>query len=94
MEHQITATIGHMAKSQHELAKILEANRHVAVRLSHVVYAIPDHSFRGLNEISNYSMEVIKNVTSYLNGIADLEEAVAENLTFVMKNLKEGDQEE
>jgi methyl-accepting chemotaxis protein len=89
VEQKVTAIIEHMAKSHQEMANILEAKRHVAVTMSHVITAIPDThmSFSGLDSMTEYSMGITENITSYLNSLADLEEAIAENLGYVMKEL-------
>lgn len=95
MEHQVTSIIGHIAESHVEMAKILEVNRDIVVHMVEMISAIPDNqSFDGLETVSKNSMLITGSITSYLNGIADLEEAIAENLSHVMKELIGTDEEE
>ncbi|OXM83489.1 nucleoside-diphosphate sugar epimerase [Paenibacillus rigui] len=90
MHRQVTKIIEHMAASQQEMAKILEAKRHIAVRMSQLFQAIPERnpSFGDIDELTESSMAVTKNVAAYLSSLADLEDALADNLTIVMKEVE------
>jgi methyl-accepting chemotaxis protein len=96
LQNRITANIKHMAKSQHELARILEAKRHVIMHMASMVEQIPDQnpSFGEVEGLMEQSLGVTKGVTSYLNSLADLADAIADNLTHVMKEMKEMPSEE
>lgn len=88
MDQHVSNIIHYMAMSHVEMAQIIEQKRHVAVHMSQLVQQISDHpSFNTVEEINKNSIMVIESVTSYLNSIADLEEAIAENLTHVMKEM-------
>lgn len=89
MEEQVTAIIVHMTKSHHELAKIIEAKRQVTARVAQIIQAMPDQklNFKDYKEVADYSLNITKNITSFLNGLADLEEALADNLSHVMEEL-------
>ncbi|HEY0828143.1 MAG TPA: nucleoside-diphosphate sugar epimerase [Bacilli bacterium] len=89
MEQQVTSTIKHMANSHQEMARILEAKRDMVVHLANLITQLPDMeiSFKGLEEVSKNSMLITENITSYLIGLAEFEEAIAENLSHVMKEL-------
>lgn len=89
-------TIEHMSKSHKELARLLEAERDIVVHLSNIVTSIPDKhiSFAETDAVLKNCTEVTANVVSYLNSIGGLEEAIAENLTYVMKEIHGGDDHE
>lgn len=89
MDQKVTEIIEHIAKSHQEMAKILEAKRHVAVTMSQVIAAIPDinMSFSGLEDTTAYSLGVTENIVDYLNSLAEFEKAIAENLSYVMKEM-------
>lgn len=94
MEQRITDIIGKMSRNYHELAKIIRAERQVAVHLAQLIDKIPDHpGFQNPLAITSHSSEVAENITSYLNNLADLEEAIAENLTLIIAELKEQEEE-
>ncbi len=96
MEQQITSMIHYMAKSQEEMARIIEAKRHVAVRMAHLVCHIPDEhpDFAGVDGLSEHSLDVTKSITAYLNSLADLEEAITEQMSLVMKEMGDKESEE
>lgn len=89
MDQHVTSTIEHMANSHQEMARILEAKRDMVVHLANLITEIPDVdiSFRGLDEVSKNSLLITENITSYLVSLAEFEEAIAENLSHVMKEL-------
>lgn len=95
MEQKITDIIVHMAHSHQQMARMIDAERQVAVRMAQIVHGIPDAgpAFAGMSGVLENSGRVNKSVISYLNAIADLEEAMAENLGYVMKELKTHDEE-
>jgi hypothetical protein len=95
VEQKITEIILHMAHSHQQMARVIDADRQVAVRMAQIVHAIPDAepAFEGAPGILENSGRINKSVISYLNAIADLQEAMAENLGVVMKQLK-GHEEE
>jgi hypothetical protein len=88
MEQHVTNAIHYMSRSQVEMAKVLEEQRHVAVHMCQVIQKIPNRpSFNTLEGICKNSIAVKENIAAYLNSLADLEEAIAENLGHVMKEL-------
>lgn len=95
MEQKITDIITHMGHSHQQLARIIDAERHITVRLSQIVHALPDQepNFEGVEGLISNSSSVTKSLISYLNSIADLEEAMAENLTQVITELKGSEEE-
>lgn len=95
MEQKITDIIVHMAHSHQQMVRVLDAERQVAVRMAQIVQAIPDAgpAFEGTSGMMENTGRINKSVISYLNAIADLQEAMAENLGFVMKELKGHDEE-
>lgn len=88
MDQQVNTIVHYMANSHVEMAKVLEEQRHVAVHMAQVINFIADHPpFNTLEGICKHSIAVTENVAAYLNSIAELEEAIAENLTHVVKEL-------
>ncbi|MNC69068.1 hypothetical protein D3C75_1197250 [compost metagenome] len=84
-----------MSHSHTQMARVIQAERQVAVRMSQLLHAIPDDmpAFDGTEGVMENAGRVNKSVISYLNAIADLEEAMAENLGYVMKELRVSDEE-
>lgn len=95
MDHLVTTIIVHMAHSHQHLARILQAKKDVTVNMARVIDAIPDthHSFADVETIAEQSSGVTKSVCSYLNSLAALEEAIAENLDDVMKEFSQQEEE-
>lgn len=94
MEQRITGIISKMSRNYHELAKIIRSERHVAVHMAQLIDRIPDHpGFRNPDAIIAHSGDVAESITNYLNNLADLEEAIAENLTLIIAELKEQEEE-
>jgi hypothetical protein len=95
VQNKITKILQHMAHTHEQMARILDAERHVAVRMSQIVHDLPDADpdFGGFSELVESSGQVNKNIIAYLNALADLEEAMAEGVGRVIKEL-DGQEEE
>lgn len=95
MEQKITDMLIHLSHSHGQIARIIDAERHVAVRIAQIIHAIPDAepAFDGTDGLIENAGRINKSVIAYLNSIADLEEAMAENLGLVIKELKDQDEE-
>ncbi|GIP57308.1 nucleoside-diphosphate sugar epimerase [Paenibacillus sp. FSL W8-0186] len=95
MEQKITELIIHLSHSHAQIARILDAERQVAVRIAQIIHAIPDAepAFDGTDGLIESAGRINKSVVSYLNSIAELQEAMAENLELVVKELKDQDEE-
>jgi hypothetical protein len=96
MQKKITELMRHMSSSNEHLAKVLEEERHVTVRLSEIVQSLPNEhpSFGGGSGLLENTQAMGQNIIAYLNSIADLQETIAAQLTFVIRELKEADGEE
>jgi hypothetical protein len=96
MEEAITSMLQHMAKSHLKMANILGSKSSVGVRMAYLIDSIPNYNpgFEGLESMMTQSLEITKNVTAYLNSLADLEEAIASNLGLILKALNSLDGEE
>lgn len=94
MEHKVTEFISYLARSHQELARIIEAKKDVVVNLGRLICAIPDdHDASNQYEaVIQNSQNVTKSLSSYLNSLADLEEALADNLSHVFKELQGNDE--
>lgn len=95
MEQKITDIIMHIGHSHQQLARIIDAERHVTVRLSEILNALPDQglNFEGVEGLMDNSSSIHKSLVSYLNSMADLQDAMAENLSHVMSELHGSDDE-
>ncbi|MNN14896.1 hypothetical protein D3C81_1279780 [compost metagenome] len=95
MEDKITEIIVHLSHSHQQMARVIDAERHVSVRMAQIVHAIPDNepAFDGIPGMLENTGLVNKSVVSYLNAIADLEEAMAENLGLVVKEMRDQSEE-
>jgi hypothetical protein len=95
VQNKITKVLQHMAHTHEQMARILDAERHVAVRMSQIVHDLPDADpdFDGISGMIESSTQVNKNIIAYLNALADLEEAMAEGVGRVIKELNGQDEE-
>jgi len=92
----LTEIVTHLSHSHQQMARILSAKRQVSVRMAQLIDALPNEHphLGGLNGLVESSSDVTKSVISFLNGLADLEEAVADSLTHVLKAIgNTGDEE-
>lgn len=96
MQNTITEMMEHMSFSSHQLARVLEAERHVTVRMSEIVQALPDEHplFGGVPGLIDNSQALTQNIVTYLNSIAEFQETIAAQLTFVIRELKAAEDEE
>ncbi|MDD9269964.1 hypothetical protein ACFPES_23185 [Paenibacillus sp. GCM10023248] len=80
-----------MAKSQHKLADILEAKRFAVEHMAVLVGQIPDKdpSLGEIKTLMEHSLEVTKGIATYLNSLADLENALSDNIAPIMNMMKE-----
>ncbi len=95
MQHKIDEMLTHMSHSQQQMARVMESQRHVTVRMSQIVHDLPDREpdLGGFTGIMENSSLVNKSIISYLHSIADLEEAIAESLSLVMKEMSSHEEE-
>jgi hypothetical protein len=95
VDQKITDIMMHMAHSHQQLARVIDAERHITVRMAQIVHALPDEEpdFEGVEGMLGSTSSVNKSIISYLNSMADLQEAMAENLTQVMTELKGSEDE-
>lgn len=96
MQAITTEIVVQMAHSHQQLARIMDAKRHITIRMAELVKSLPDVNpqFNGLEGLLDNASQVTKSVVAYLNSLAELEEAVAENLTSVLQAAKSGADEE
>lgn len=89
MEHHVTVSIEYMMKSMHELARILEAERHATEHVSRVVSVIPSRplSFGEGEAALLLALDVKEDVGAYLSSIGDLQEAIGDNLQVIMAEI-------
>ena len=88
MEEHVNNIIHYLSQSHVEMARLMEEQRHIAVHMCQLIQFIPDHPpFQTVEGIGKHSIALTESVIEYLNGIADLEEAIAEDLGHVMKEI-------
>lgn len=90
MQEITTEIVVHLSHSYQQLARILDAKRHEAMRMAELVHTLPDvHPQLGeLDGLLDHSAQVTKSVIAYLGSLAELEEAVADSTKSVMQALK------
>lgn len=95
MQALTTEIVIHMAHSHQQLARILDAKRHVTMRMAELVHTLPDvhPQLNGLDGLLDNAAQVTKSVIAYLNSLAELEEATAETLTSVLQAARTVDEE-
>lgn len=98
MEKQINDLVNHLSQSQQQMARILEAQRHAAVRMAQIIHAMPDAltHFHSDSKGTGGPVEQVNGIiVSYLNAMADFQQTAADNLEIVLKELRSnGDMEE
>ncbi|AJY73602.1 hypothetical protein [Paenibacillus beijingensis] len=94
MQHHLDQILSDISHMNGQLARILEAKKHEAVRMAQIVHALPDHhpQFKGVPALLDNTAMVNKNIVAYLNSIADLQHTMAEQLSHIMREL-DGEEE-
>lgn len=87
MHNLLTEIVVHLSQSHQQMARILDAKRHVTVRMAQLVQILPDEQLpeEGLEGLLEGASDVTKSIIAYVNSLAELEEAVADSLTHVVK---------
>jgi len=95
IEQRVTDLIEHMAYSHEQMARVLEAERDIAVRMAQMVHVLPDQhpDLGGIRGIMASSQVVTGSVVSYLNSIADLQETIAITIHSIMREISQEDEE-
>ncbi|CAH1229928.1 hypothetical protein PAECIP111891_06576 [Paenibacillus allorhizoplanae] len=95
MEERVTQIISHIAASHSQTGRILETHRHVSTQMAAIAGDLPDShpEFAGLDMLQKRALQLTKNVTTYLNSLAELEEAMAMQTELVMKEIHVTDEE-
>lgn len=96
MHRQVTNMVRSMAASQQEMARILEAERQIAVHMARMIHEIPAQNpgFEGVEELKEHSLAVTKNNAMYLGSLAELVDSLAEHLTVIVKLVEIPEDEE
>lgn len=87
MQELMNEIVVHLSHSHQQMARILDAKRQIAVRMAQMVSMLPDEhpQLNGLEGLLDSSSQVTKSVIAYVNSLADLEEAMADGLTQIVK---------
>lgn len=97
MENRLDDLINHVSWSQQQMARILEAQRHAAVRMAQIISAMPAaaSAFRSESKEDGNPVSMVNtSIASYLNAMADFQQTAAESLELVLKELRDVDAEE
>nr|WP_202887119.1 nucleoside-diphosphate sugar epimerase [Cohnella zeiphila] len=91
----MTEIVVHLSHSHQQMARILDAKRHVAVRMAQLIELLPDEhpQLNGLEGLVDSSSQVTKSVIAYVNSLADFQEAMADSLTQIVKAVGDSDEE-
>ncbi|MEC0241732.1 nucleoside-diphosphate sugar epimerase [Paenibacillus dokdonensis] len=95
MQSKIDEMLTHMSHSHQQMARVLDAERQMAVRMAQIIHDLPDTDpeFDGINGLIENSGQINKSIIAYLGSIADLQEALAETLNHVVKELGSHEEE-
>ncbi|MDG0814675.1 nucleoside-diphosphate sugar epimerase [Cohnella rhizosphaerae] len=95
MQKLLTEVAVHLSHSHQHMARILDAKRQIAVRMSQMVTAIPDMhpDLSGLDGLLEGSADVTKNIIAYVVGLADMQDALADSLEQIVKAANIPDEE-
>ncbi|MDO7906994.1 nucleoside-diphosphate sugar epimerase [Paenibacillus sp. JX-17] len=95
MQSKVNELLAHISNSHQQMARLLDAERQVAVRMSQIIHHLPDEEpdLNGVPGLIESSGQIHKSIVGYLNGLADLQEAMAETLGQVMKEIGDLDEE-
>ncbi|MWV46853.1 nucleoside-diphosphate sugar epimerase [Paenibacillus sp. HJL G12] len=95
MQSKIDEMLTHMSHSHQQMARVLDAERQMAVRMAQIIHDLPDSDpeFDGINGLIENSGQINKSIIAYLGSIADLQEALAETLNHVVKELGSHEEE-
>lgn len=87
MQELMNEIVVHLSHSHQQMARILDAKRQITVRMAQMVSMLPDEhpQLNGLEGLLDSSSQVTKSVIAYVNSLADLEEAMADSLTQIVK---------
>lgn len=95
MQEEVNSIIAHMARSHCEMARVLEAKRQSICNMAHIVTALPNETiqFAEAELVATNSIDLTKSVTAYLSSLADLADAIGDNLELVIKEMTVQDEE-
>lgn len=97
MENKVKVMVEHLSHSQEQMARIFEAQRHAAVRMSQIIDSLPNHQLHLPEEKKPSGGQVVEvngSIVAYLNSMADMQQMVADTLEVAMKELRANEQAE
>jgi hypothetical protein len=95
LQELLTEIVVHLSNSHQQMARIMDAKRQVTVRMAQMVQLLPDEhpQLNGLDGLLESSSQVNKSVIAYVNSLADLQDALADSLTQIVKAVGYTDEE-
>jgi len=85
MERQVSEFIRHVAKTQVKLADILAAEQPLTDHAAALIGTLAGLPGDSLEERQERAMAMAKNLTAYLNSLAELELALADQMEVIMR---------
>jgi hypothetical protein len=87
MEEKITLIVSYIAFSHRQLSRILEAKRDTAARMAGIIDGMPDKDpvFYTVEATIEHAQHLTKSIVAYLNSLAELEEALAQQTEIALK---------
>jgi phage gp29-like protein len=96
MERHIDTALDGIAKSQKELVRSLSAESYIVLRMAERLRSVPAHSFpTSPNEpCPAAALAFAKQIGAYLHTLGALEDALADKVEAVLKELRRGGEDE
>lgn len=95
MQQKLDEVLAHLAHTHHQVARVLEAERHVNVRMAEMISVMPDMlpHFTDMQGLIDGAGQLNTGIVSYLGNLADLEEMIADSITHIVREMAASDEE-
>lgn len=95
MQNKLDEMLAHMAHAHQQVARVLDAEREVNVRMAELMNEMPDlmPQFADAQGLLDGSASVNAGIVAYLSGLAELQEMIADSISHLVKELAVADEE-
>ncbi|MBD7969730.1 nucleoside-diphosphate sugar epimerase [Paenibacillus gallinarum] len=95
MQNKLDEMLAHMAHAHQQVARVLDAEREVNVRMAELMNEMPDllPHFTDAQGLLDGSGSINAGIVAYLSGLADLQEMMADSISHLVKELAVADEE-
>ncbi|MCM3785874.1 nucleoside-diphosphate sugar epimerase [Neobacillus mesonae] len=95
MQQRLDEMLVHLANSHQQIARVLEAERHVNVRMAEMISVMPDilPHFTDMQGLIDGTGQLNTGIVAYLGHLADLEEMIADSIGHIVREMAEVDEE-